>query len=109
MQHDTARELFNTLSAWLSETSINLFDVSKRSGVAYNTVRAIRDGEGNPTMNTLDNIYKTLTSNRDDVSCSDCGHCAEWDTVEGVYGCELRGVAHEMPSACGMFEVIAHD
>lgn len=65
MQHDTARELFDTLSSWLSHPNISLFDVSKRSGVAYNTVRAIRDGEGNPTMNTLDKVFEAVKSIRE--------------------------------------------
>lgn len=65
MQHNTAKELFDTLSGWLSGSGISLFEVSKRSGVAYNTIRSIRDGEGNPTMETLDKVYSVMVDAND--------------------------------------------
>jgi len=37
----------------LARTEMSLMQVSRKSGVAYGTLRTIKEGRGNPTIKTL--------------------------------------------------------
>lgn len=45
--------LLKTLSEHLQKTDANLYKVGQATGIAYNTLRAIKRGDGNPTIDTL--------------------------------------------------------
>jgi predicted transcriptional regulator len=55
----TPNDLLRNIQKQLA--AANLTDISKRSGVAYNTVRQVKDGTGNPTISVLHKIQEALS------------------------------------------------
>lgn len=92
------------LASYLEISGINLFEVSRKTGVSYNTIRAIKYGTGNPTVSTLTAIEDYLCSKQPEKSCETCDFCAAFDRTNKEFGCILFGGSTdgEEPDACMM-------
>lgn len=59
----------------LNRPSVSVADVARATGVAYNTVKSIRDGTGNPTWQTITTIANDLHSRYlAGQKCDNCTH-----------------------------------
>lgn len=94
------------LSFYLSTSGANLFDISRKTGISYNTIRQLRDGSGNPTASTLATIEEYLTRANPEKSCETCKHCLVFDRSNSEFGCLLFGSADDEPDACMMHKEI---
>lgn len=61
-------QLLDFIAALLAKPGVNLMDISRRSGVSYSILRALRAGNRpNCTVQTLDAIWNVLKEGRDDI------------------------------------------
>lgn len=61
-------QLLDFIAALLAKPGVNLMDISRRSGVSYSILRALRAGKRpNCTVQTLDAIWSVLMEGRRDV------------------------------------------
>lgn len=61
-------QLLDFIAALLAKPGVNLMDISRRSGVSYSILRALRAGKRpNCTVQTLDAIWNVLMEGRDDI------------------------------------------
>lgn len=55
-----AMRIAGTLKLWMDEARLNPTDLSKRTGIARNTIYAALDGTGNPSADTLDRLAREV-------------------------------------------------
>lgn len=100
---ETAKELLEDVKMMMEDSGVSLMKLSRESGVGYNTLRRIKAGEANPTVNLLDHVRKEMLAVRDNgKTCEDCRFCGEFDTEKHVYMCEIVVAAKDDPRACVM-------
>lgn len=93
-------ELYDKVQMMLNESSISAKEFSEKSGVAYNTVRAIKAGGGNPTMQTLNALADCLLS----MPTGKCGKCEYFAFGGKESGCLLIGWQVTEHMGCAVFK-----
>lgn len=97
------KELIESVRHALNFSGINIFEVSRSTGVSYNTLRSIKAGEGNPTIGTICKIESYLWSTKQGKSCKTCKFCLAFEPQNNLYGCEVvMGGSDEDPISCQM-------
>jgi transcriptional regulator with XRE-family HTH domain len=87
----------------MQECKIPLMELSRRSGVAYNTLRSLQRGEGNPTLSTAEAIFGAIFARRTDMPGRDCMNCAMRGSdldESGFYLCELALLGSDNIAPC---------
>lgn len=88
----------------LTETNVSMMELSRRSGVAYNTLRAIKAGKANPTISTLREVMSAMYSPLDGkTTCEECRFCLVFDSNTEDYACEIPAAPKDDPLACIMY------
>lgn len=102
MQTNKASDLLDEIQYVLNQSGVNLMELSRVTGVAYNTLRALKAGEANPTIRLLEKVYDACgTTEKPGKTCEDCEYCLNFDTENNCYNCEhLPGAWKEDPTAC---------
>jgi len=102
MTNTRPNDLLKELQHILVESEANLMELSRVTGVSYNTLRALKAGTANPTINLLERIYSAAgKTEKPEKTCQDCEFCLNFDTKNNCYNCELQPSAwKEDPTAC---------
>ena len=81
--------------------SVSIMQVSRDTGIAYNTLRAVKAGVANPQWSTMQAIEKAIMAMPSKGPCFACRHCLSFCDDEAV--CGITGSRHE-PTGCVMWE-----
>lgn len=102
MSTNKASDLLDEIQHVLNQSGVNLMRLSRVTGVAYNTLRALKAGEANPTIRLLEKIYDACgKEDQPGKTCEDCEYCINFDTKNDCYNCEhLPGAWETDPTAC---------
>lgn len=102
MQTNKATELLDEIEHVLNKSGVNLMELSRATGVAYNTLRALKARTANPTIHLLEKIYNVCgTTEKVGFTCEDCEFCLNFDTTNDCYVCEHHpGAWKDDPTAC---------
>ncbi len=105
MTTNKATELLIEIKHVLNKSEVNLMELSRVSGVAYNTLRALKAGTANPTIRLLEKIYSACVQpHKDNITCENCEYCLHFDNVNHCYSCEHHpGGFKTDPSACILY------
>lgn len=91
----------------IAESGIPMMELSRRSGVAYNTLRSIAHGEGNPTMRSLEAVWNAIFKRRTAECGESCMNCAlrgsDMDDT-GTFLCELALMTSFDTSPCAAWK-----
>ena len=99
---DPVSELREEMARIIKASGISVMELSRRSGVSYNALRMIAGGTGNPTMKTMEAAFSAIFE-RDragTASCMTCKHRGSEVSDDGVFLCELVGLASMSTDAC---------
>ena len=105
-----AKELFEEVTRIMAESDVNLMELSRASGIGYTTLRMMRKGEGNPTVDMLDKVYSSMFSRIDgELSCEACKWCMAFEPETPHYACELAMAGGDDWRACVMYSPFVGD
>jgi len=95
-------EMMQDLQRVIDESGLPLMELSRRSGVAYNTMRAIAAGDGNPTARTLQAVWEAIFARKEEPgkSCLNCAMRGSGQDVNGEFLCELALLSSFDVSPC---------
>lgn len=97
-----ANDLLDEIKFVLNQSGVNLMELSRVTGVSYNTLRSLKAGTANPTIKLLDRIYEACgRTELPGKTCEDCHYCLSFDVENSCYACEhhLGGFKTD-PTAC---------
>ena len=97
-------DLYDEARLILNESSATIKDFERASGVSYNTIKAIKRGEANPTYANLRAIIDCVRHK--EVRGGDCISCANVIThaISDDLACELTGCQVCANDGCAMFK-----
>lgn len=82
-------------------SAVSLMQVSRDTGIAYNTLRAVRSGTANPQWSTMQAIEEAIMAMPSRGPCFGCDHCIGFAGRDAI--CGITGSRHD-PHGCVLWD-----